>query len=452
VASIEESGKANVIAAAVRLLAEKRPAGTSQAILEYIPFVEDAYLVDELIVALTRAGIDKGKADDSLHKALDGKNVLRRAAAAEAIVRGGSDEDRKAMHKFLKDENAVVRTRVALALVECKEREAVPVLIDLVPDASRDHFWRIEQILSALGGDDAPKVEPGTNPLELREYRTAWRKWWEEKGQKVNMAVLDDAQRMQGLTLILTLDQRNAAIGGGRLAFMGRVGEVGRDGKLRWEIKDLNYPVDAQVVGKDRVLISEYRGRQVTERNFKGEVVWTHAVNSLLVNAQRLENGNTLIATRTDVVEVNKSGQEVFRFNSPLSSIAGARRAKNGETVVLERNGIVHRLNAKGENLKQITLQNVVLSVIGTQFDVLPNGNVLVPIYAQNKVVEFNRAGEQVWQHACERPTNVSRLPNGNTLIASRYHKMVVEVDRAGKKVWDYECNNGGTVIGARRR
>jgi hypothetical protein len=233
---------------------------------------------------------------------------------------------------------------------------------------------------------------------------------------------------------------------------MGRVGEVGRDGKLRWEIKDLNYPVDAQVVGRDRVLISEYRGRQVTERNFKGEVVWTHAVNGLLLSAQRLDNGHTLIATRTDVVEVNKTGQEVMRYNSPNSAFMGARRMKNGETVVLERTGICHRVNAKGESVKQVNLQGVMLAVIGSQFDVLPNGNVLVPLYNQNKVVEYSPAGVQVWQHACERPTNVSRLPNGNTLIASRYSKMVLEIDRAGKKVWGYECNNGGTVIGARRR
>src|SRR5205085_3560474 len=63
-ASIEQSGKSNVIAAAIRLLAAKRPAGASQAILDYLPFVEDGYLVDELILALGTAGIDKGKTDE----------------------------------------------------------------------------------------------------------------------------------------------------------------------------------------------------------------------------------------------------------------------------------------------------------------------------------------------------------------------------------------------------
>src|SRR5947209_3441129 len=38
--SIEQSGKSTVIAAAVRVLAEKKPDGTSQAILDYLPFVE----------------------------------------------------------------------------------------------------------------------------------------------------------------------------------------------------------------------------------------------------------------------------------------------------------------------------------------------------------------------------------------------------------------------------
>ncbi len=68
-----------------------------------------------------------------------------------------------------------------------------------------------------------------------------------------------------------------------------------------------------------------------------------------------------------------------------------------------------------------------------------------------NKVVEYTSEGKQVWEHACERPTAVSRLPNGNTLIGSRYHKTLLEVDRAGKKVWEYEAQNG-TIMTARRR
>jgi outer membrane protein assembly factor BamB len=204
------------------------------------------------------------------------------------------------------------------------------------------------------------------------------------------------------------------------------------------------------VVGNDRVLITEYRGRQVTERNFKGEVIWQHAVNNFVLSAQRLENGNTLIVSRNDVTEVNKTGQAVFNYQPQGLLIVGARRLKNGDLMVLERNGVCQRINRKGEAVKRIAVP-ALTTLIGTQFDVLPNGNILLPLYLQQKVVEISQDGKEVWQHTCERPTAATRLPNGNTLIASRYSKMVIEVDRAGKKVWEFEAPNGN-VIAARRR
>src|SRR5262249_25148867 len=59
----------------------------------------------------------------------------------------------------------------------------------------------------------------------------------------------------------------------------GRVMEVGTDKGVKWEIDGLRYPVDAEVTGPNRVLIAEYLGRRVSERDFKGKVIWERPVD-----------------------------------------------------------------------------------------------------------------------------------------------------------------------------
>jgi len=448
---LEQSVRPDLMAAAVRVLADRRPAGATKVLLAHLPAADDSYVIEEIHNTLAVVGVRGGKGDETLKAALEDKHPRRRAAAGEAIARAGKAEDRAALRPLLRDPDVRVRLAVGIALVERKEREAVETLIEALAEAPQEQFWRVEQILFALAGDDAPKVSPGSSDVEKRDYRSAWRTWWQAKGDKVDLAALDNAQRTRGLTLIVQYDGARAGGLGGRAGISGRVYEVGPDGKTRWEIKDLHYPIDAQVVGGDRVLVAEYRSRQVTERNLKGEAVWTKALDNYPVSVQRTDNGNTLIADRVCVMEVNRAGTELSRWQTPGNLVIGARKARNGETVVLDSAGTVYRLDAKGRVAKTTRLGVVISTVIGTQFDVLPNGHVLVPLYSQNKVMEFDADGKRVWEAAAERPTACSRLPSGNTLISSRYGRNVVEIDRTGKQVWTFSSPTG-SVLHARRR
>lgn len=447
---LERSVKPELMGAAVRLLAARKPAGAVKALLDYLPSSTESLVVEEIHTALAAVGIQQGKVDEELRKALDDRQAVRRAAAADAIIRAGTAADRKALAKLLKDTDPRVRTIVAVALVETKDREAIAPMIELLTEAPPELFWKIESLLFALAGEDAPRLSPGSSDLERREYRTAWKQWWTDKGAKVDLASLDLARRTLGLTLIIQMDQRGA-VGAPRVVGQGRVYEVGPDGKPRWEIKDLNYPIDAEIVGKDRVLIAEYRSRQVTERNFKGEILWTKAINNYPVGVQRLENGNTLIATRTEVIETKPNGEDVLRIPPTGGNVTAAKRLRNGETLIVESNGGLRYVDAKGKDLRRVNVGGPVGAIIGSNFDVLPNGNVLLPLYTQNKTIEVDKDGKTVWEHASQRPTAAMRLANGNTIIASRYVNTVVEIDRAGKKVWEHSSDTG-LILNAKRR
>ena len=96
--------------------------------------------------------------------------------------------------------------------------------------------------------------------------------------------------------------------------------EIDADGRPRWQIDGLQQPLDVQLLPGDRLLIAEHSANQVTERNLRGEVLWEKRLgvraqadgeaDGPLV-AQRLPNGNTFIATHTELLEVDRDGKEV---------------------------------------------------------------------------------------------------------------------------------------------
>src|SRR5205823_3604258 len=155
---IERTIQPDLIAAAARLLGQRKPPESVQVLLAYLPFAPDESVSDEVRGAIARAGVIKGKPDDALLRALDDRQAVRRSAAAEALVLSGAEKEKKRAKALLKDSDAGVRLRVALALIEGKDSDGVGALIAMLPDVPAEQRWRIEQLLPALGGEQAPPV------------------------------------------------------------------------------------------------------------------------------------------------------------------------------------------------------------------------------------------------------------------------------------------------------
>jgi hypothetical protein len=172
------------------------------------------------------------------------------------------------------------------------------------------------------------------------------------------------------------------------------------------------------------------------------------ATSSYPLNAQRLPNGNTVIATRAQLVEVDRNGKEVFTHNRGGLEIMAAAKRRDGHYVLVTRTGQCIRLDGAGKEVKTFAVGAVQL--IGANIDLLPNGNVLVPLSSNNKVVEYDGDGKIVWEATFQQPTSVTRLPNGNTLIGSMYNLQVSEVDRKGTPVW--QTRGEGRLMRVRQR
>ncbi len=445
---IERSVQPDLLAAAARLLAHRRAPRAAELLLNYLPFAPDEYSAEEVRGALAAVAVTDDKPDAVLVGALAEKDALRRGAAAEALARAGGEKERALARALLGDGDVVLRLRVALALLERKEKDAAEALVAMLPDLPEAQRWRAEQVLPLLAGDDAPNVHAGASDREWKAYCKAWAGWWRDKGATLDLASVDLSKRVRGLTLVVQLDPRAKP---GVVGVAGRVVEVGMDGKTRWAIDNLNYPVDAEVTGPNRVLIAEYRGRQVSERTFKGDVVWSKQFPSYVMGARRLANGNTLVNLRSQVVELNRKGEQVGTFQAAGAIILSAGRTRNGQTVLVDYRGLCVHLDESGREVKRFTVGSTGLSAIGTHVDILPSGNIVVPQYSQNRVVEFDANGKQVWQAESLRPTSAVRLPNGHTLVTSRYSRNVDELDRDGKVVWRYQAEVGNVLSGRRR-
>jgi hypothetical protein len=422
--------------AALRLLRQRRPAGAVETLLAFLPFADSENLADE--VRQTLAALARG-ADGQPHKALlaalrDPRPLLR-WSAGEALARVAP----AAVRPLLQDKEPLVRARAALVLIPMGDRQAVAVLIQTLPELDVNQAWRAEDLLWRLADEQAPVALPtGTDDASRRRRRDAWLAWWQAHQDSVDLNRLRGQPLQRGYTLLVLLD-------------LGKVLEVGPDNKTRWEIDSLRFPLDAQMLPGERVLIAECQGSCLTERNTRGDILWSYTVQTPggvgPLGAQRLANGNTFLITDSYLAEIDRQGKEVFRYTPPAGErIMKAAKIDNGDIVYLastlegRQAARVVRLSASGRERHSFPIF-LAQPLFGGRLHALPNGHVLVPHHAENKVVEYDSQGKVVWQVAVERPIAAWRLPNGHTLVTSMSQNRAIEFDRQGREVWQYQAN-----------
>ena len=424
-----------------RLTALRRPAGAVEIMLGYLPFIDDDEgIVTEMRSALTSLALDaNNKPDAALIKALGDTTPARRSIAAEALCKGAGIEARPAVRTLLDDPVPTVRQAVAVALVSTGEKEAVPTLIDLIGQLPAATAWPALDTLQSLAGETSIPTALSDSPEDRRRQRDLWAAWWKASGPMIDVARAIQGPGYLGHTLLVQVLNNNN----------GRVVEIGRDGKIRWKIDNLRYPVDAFMLPGDRVLITEWDGNKVTEYDTRGKVIWKKEnLAGRATNANRLANGNTFISTTNEMIEVDRTGKEVYKI-PVVAGITASYRAANGEIIALRNDGKVVRYNTTGSEIKSFDSKRDSSWTSG--LDLVRNGNILVtqPNPGQ-KVTEFTPDGKIVWEWNAPGVTTATRLPNGNLLAASHGQSNVIEYDRSGKKVWEYKDEYH--IFRARRR
>src|SRR5262249_29101600 len=135
--------------------------GATEAVLDYLPSVDDDVVEEELLNTLAAAGIPDGKPEARLLAALQDQAPTRRAAAALVLCRSPDPADHKLSRPLLADPHARVRLRTAQGLIAGKEKDGIPVLVALLSEAPPGLAWQAEEILCRIAGEQAPQVYVG---------------------------------------------------------------------------------------------------------------------------------------------------------------------------------------------------------------------------------------------------------------------------------------------------
>jgi hypothetical protein len=423
-AEIERGPGPAVPVAALHLLARLQPEGTVAVLVGYAPFVDDESVEEALLATLAIVGVRQGQVDPLLVQALVDPQPGRRLAAAYVVGRSGTAEQRGLVRKLLRDADTHVRLEAAQGLIAGRDREGVPALVALLADSPLPIAHRAEEMLYQIAADQSPRESLGIGTTPVRQKcREAWSAWWRERGATVDLSRIEDGERLIGLTVAAE-------------PFTGVVWESGPDGKQRWRLSGLQSPWDAQSLPGGRVLIAEYQGSRVTERDQSGRVLWEKRVAGTPNCCQRLPNGNTFITTNQTILEVDRTGQEVYSYSPPDNLyIVGAMKERGGRIVCGTSQGVVvFRHDGTGKRWKMTRIGSI---HNWCRAEGLPGGRVLVAVPSENRVVEMDASGKVLTNWSVPGAASAVRLPNGHTLVGCSSANCVVELDRTGKTVWE---------------
>jgi hypothetical protein len=390
-------------------------------VMKYLPFADDTMVDDEALQTLLKIALQEGKPDPRIREFLKDSFPARRAAVGYIIGRARADADVEAARKLLADADPWVRLRTAQGMIACENRDGVPALIKLVEPQVEEITWRAEDLLRRIARDESPSSPTDDKPASRKAYVAAWDAWWAKNSKTAGLAL---ANELPLLNLWLGIEYNTNS-----------VWECTRDGKRLWTITAQG-PMDAQVLPGNRVLIAEQEAKRVTERDFKGNIIWEYTTTEDTINCKRLPNGNTWIGTRYTVMEVRPDKTVVYSHRLSEQYMHAVRRLSNGGAVGITSTGVIHEMNADG---KKVRGANVPHEGTWGDVDVLPNGNYLVSNYANGFVREVDQTGKTIRQVKTSPATGVERLPNGQLLVSGG--ELAQIIDWNGRVQWSTKSN-----------
>ncbi len=253
--------------------------------------------------------------------------------------------------------------------------------------------------------------------------------------------------------------------------------EVNQLGEIVWnytvpdELKNNVNPGFSVVPLKNGNILAVFPRNGVYEINRSiQKVVWTFMDPLASHDAERLDNGNTLVVdggygadtpANPAVREISSSGDVIWTWyakdhfdTAPYTSISdegwthtnAASRLANGDTLISLRNfNFIVEVDQKGDIVRKIGE-----GLLTQQHDpeALPNGDILLTNLGNpQKALELDANSSVVWSypilnHSSFPVRDADRLSNGNTLITAA--DRIIEVTPDHQVVWEFKMARGG--------
>jgi len=476
----EKSISSEVTTSVIRSLGRVNSAVATEALFAFLPLADTPLIIDEIQRASTANAGTGNTPNPTFVKALEDERPLVRRVAAIALASGGNEGQRvrfKTVHPKLielakTDKDVALRFELArILLIESREKQAVVMLINTLPEATRGQSWVVEELLVQLAGKDGPKErcshvknendgkEPEANKKKREKVRDAWKKWWEANGEKMDITKLPIKQTLQG-ELVTIWQGWN---GQSQLQF--QVYGVDDKPKLRFGGERMNFGgngmnfMDMAYLENGHSLTLDTNVSNLTERDINGKVVATRVIpadkkvpNFQGKSVKVLPNGNLFVVHVQGFVELDKDFKEVARYtrpnlnNVPQLDIQGACRMTDGRTAVVLTSNRLITLDDKFKEDKERKGINV-LPAEGRQ-NITQCGEDRVLVLEQSQIAEYNLKTGKAEETKFKDIYNASamqRLPNGNVLYIDQnnYPQSIVEKSATGEVL--YQRRTGDT-------
>jgi hypothetical protein len=357
-----------------------------------------------------------------------------RIAALQAIAAVNEKESAGDAMQLSKDANDHVRMSAARILSRLGRREVLDVLVSLLDAPEIELRGEAGRTLKIITGQDFSYV--AYDREELRNAaRDKWRAWLAASGQTAKLtALVKDAPFELNRLLICSYGTST-------------IYEFDADAKdassPRWQIQVGQQPWGVQGLPSGNRLVVHYTERRILEFGPEAtakEPIWkSDQLPGGPMGAQRLENGNTVVACSDSDQVVELSGEgKIIQSWKVAGRPVDVQRLENGNTLVcLQNAGRVVEIDQDGKEVWSVPAGPTPFSA-----QRLENGNTLVAIYSGRRVVEYSPDKREVWQLTdLVNPYDVHRLGNGNTLVADQ--NGVHEYETTQKKaIWSLQIRH----------
>jgi len=109
---------------------------------------------------------------------LEANKIEKRYPTLEKIVKEKKEEIKEVLKKLGEKGNNDMKFKVAILLVRNKEKEGIPLLIELLRD--REYHGLAEDWLESITKQKFGRIPPVVSKKMLEEYIEKWERWWEE--------------------------------------------------------------------------------------------------------------------------------------------------------------------------------------------------------------------------------------------------------------------------------
>jgi len=194
----------------------------------------------------------------------------------------------------------------------------------------------------------------------------------------------------------------------------------------------------------------------------KCKVVWQYSIPLRTAtggvqefdDATMLSNGNIVYACMSGAGIITPEKNIIWQYICAPGTETHSCQPIGKDSVLMALNGTVGKVlifnTATNTLLKEIVIPTASTSSHG-QFRhvrMTKNKTIMVGLFAEQKVVEFDLDGKEVWSVNAPSAWSAIRLHNGNTLISGDGKGYTREVNPKGETVWEFTRADAPFTIG----